>query len=177
MSRDNYNDGKAIGELIVMLIKLFFYALVYSPIILLAVLLTEELTFLHNGSQKLKILSYILIGYLIYASIFFLKGILMAFKANGKVIWIPIFILCIALTCLLPCYFVYSMALEYLDNSVFWSALISALFAFFVYNKYDFTKDVSPKLTFWSYALGFRLMLNFIPSPIDSTPERGKELI
>ena len=87
-------------------------------------------------------------GLLIYFILLGLKAIILNFKAAGNYWWIPVFIFCLAYTCLLPAFLVYEplnqLVLKLNGNGII-TFILELGFATFVYFQYDFLGHVLSK--------------------------------
>jgi hypothetical protein len=150
-----------ITVLFTLMFKAIYYGFVYLPIWAASYLLTKKIQPLYGDSKPIKVIMLFIIAYLLYSFVFFLKGLMIVFKVNNKVIWIPIFIVCVIVTCLLPTLISYNIIRgllrpskgEVVNNLDYWSALFAIIIGGFIYNKYKFHTDTCPRMPFWSYAL------------------------
>lgn len=179
------NEVLAFINLSIMIFKLLFNLIVYSPLFGVAIYITEFLNIIHSDSILFKYLLIFLLTYLIYCLVFFIKGITISLKVNYNNFWIVLFIFSFLFTCLLPTYFFYEIANDFFIYTVksnttqvkIWSVFVSLFLCYFVYKKYDLHTDTCPRTPFWAYSLGFKLSLKFIKTPIDITPDKSNDLI
>src|SRR5215471_3486702 len=87
-------------------IKVILKIIVFSPLIFLSWLITKQL--LTANTDKIIWIGLMLIfSIALYFIIYFLKGMLIALRNNRNLLWIPLFICCITLTCVLPVWIVF----------------------------------------------------------------------
>jgi hypothetical protein len=83
----------------------------------------------------------VLLAYLLYIVVMATKKIINSLRAKGKLFWLPLFILCVAFTCVLPACIVYNpvnyIVHECKGNQTV-TILLVACFTCFVYFQYDF---------------------------------------
>jgi hypothetical protein len=127
---------------ILLVLRLFFKAIVYSPQLITGYLLCK--LFLNKSDTALLwIIAIILIAGLIQLFILLLKQITISLRNNGNVLWIPILLVCLAYTCIFPVWLVFN-SVKYLMNlisaekSMILTWLFSTGFGIFLYLHYDF---------------------------------------
>lgn len=101
----------------------------------------------------------ILFAILIYQIVFFIKGIIIGLKNKGNLIWLPLFILCLSFTCLLPTWLVYKNIQPYFNkvspasgNVLTW--IVSISFGLYAYSRYHYLTNIVPLAASLSYQLG-----------------------
>lgn len=144
--------------------KILFKTLLYLPILfsgywLATTVLNKE------DAAALWMATVLLFAYGLFCSVYCLKGILLACREAGNLLWVPILALCIAFTCIAPAWFVFH-AIEPLllrlspgAGSLF-TWIISGSAAIYLYSRYNFLKDQAPVVAWPAYWLGNQ----FIPS-------------
>lgn len=168
--RSNKDAGKGLGVLLGALISIVYYLFVYSPIFVIAYLSADYLKDTYSDSLKIKIPLIVLLAYLIYCLVFFLKGILICLKIYKNYLWVFVLILCILLTCLPPTTMAYTLIFNWLSSSqgkeiTFqqgWSIGMALLIGWYIYSRYQFHANDSPKISFWAYSLGFKTVENIL---------------
>ena len=110
-ARRNYDDGQILFNRILfaftIVIKLALKLIVYSPLLFIGWLITKQMLDV-NTNAILSIALILLFATLIYFIIYFFKGVLIALKYNHNLFWIPVFIFCVALTCVFPVWIIFS---------------------------------------------------------------------
>lgn len=85
--------------------KWLFKALVYFPLIITSFMIV--FSFMKNEVSSLLGLAVVmLVIFILYLLVYFVKGILIRLRNNNKLLWILPFIICVAFTCILPVYLV-----------------------------------------------------------------------
>jgi hypothetical protein len=88
-------------------IKIFLKLTVYLPIWFSGYLITTQI--LSKNEDPLTWIALIILFTLIaYQMIFFIKGIIIGLKNKGNPFWLPLFIVCICFTCVLPTWFIHN---------------------------------------------------------------------
>lgn len=133
-------------------------AIVYFPQLLTGYCVTQ--CFLNrdeNGATWIALT--VLFAFLFYQFIFLLKGILIGFKKRKRFWWLPLFILCVSYTCMLPV----MLFIGLLHNAVFYfntehTDVLTWLFAIviggYLYSRYEFLSDNAPKIALSIYKFG-----------------------
>ena len=125
---------------LLLVFKWVFKSLVYAPLLLTGYLICT--LFLDKKAHGLLWLGLpVLLAYLVYIVVMATKKILNGLRAKGSLLWLPLFVFCIAFTCVLPAYMVYSpvnyVVHECKGNQTV-TILLMACFTGFVYFQYDF---------------------------------------
>lgn len=144
-------------------IKIIFKLTVYLPLWFAGYQITSQILIKNEDSLNLIALT-ILFALLIYQVIFFTKGLIISLKIKGNLFWLPLFIVCICFTCVLPTWFIHSSIQPWLHrispnsgNLMAW--LTSIFFGIYVYSRYHFLTDNAPMAALFSYQLGKNLVL------------------
>lgn len=101
----------------------------------------------------------VLFAFILYQCIFLLKGLLIAFKTKRNFWWMPLFMLCILYTCVLPLMLFVGLlhqaalycTIAYADPLTWLLAIIACCY---LYSKYAFLNDSAPKFALSMYKLG-----------------------
>lgn len=141
-------------------IKWLFKALVYFPLIITSFIIVSSIM-KKEASSLLGLAVVILVTFILYLLVYFIKGILICLKSNNKLLWILPFIICVAFTCILPVYLVLDPVGYLVQNanrsgntySIFkW--IFSLAFGVYVYFRYDFLTNIAPSIAFPAYQAG-----------------------
>lgn len=133
-----------------------FRCLVYAPLVFTGYWLASG--FLAPRADGLWwVLSIATLSYLLYAIVYFLKGILVALKAAGRWTWVLLWVLLVAYTCILPVWLVFTPVANYVHNPVL-AWLISLSLGFYVYSRYLFLTNIAPAAVFPLYQSGISLV-------------------
>ncbi|HEY0054297.1 MAG TPA: hypothetical protein VGB63_02980 [Pedobacter sp.] len=140
------------------LIKLF----IYSPLIFTAIAITNSIGDKDEFKSFKGLFVIFLITCILYLLVYFLKGLLIGLKTKGNFFWIPLFLFCIAFTCVLPVYLafepvgklvMYMSKTQKPDELLQW--VISLTIGYLVYFQYKFMTNIAPKWAFPFYVAGF----------------------
>jgi len=146
-------------------LKLALNAFIYLPMILTAYALTDALL-TTKDSHLVRIGLIALFAYAIYMFVYFLKGLLIAFKAKGNWLWLVILAVVVGFTCVspvLPFYPQISHLVLILDPAApQWLTPVAAVVAIlFIYTRYHFLTDLAPINILPVYKLGVDLGFRF----------------
>lgn len=105
----------------------------------------------------------VLFAFVLYQFIFLLKGLLIAFKTKRNFWWMPLFILSILYTCVLPVMLFFGLlhkaafyfTIEYADGLTWLFAIVACSY---LYSKYAFLNDSAPKTALAIYKLGHSIV-------------------
>jgi len=122
---------------------LLFMAVVYSPLLFLAYWI--DTLYIPLKASGLVWLAAVLIGAaILYAIIFILKGVVIGLRRRQSYWWIPLFLICVAATCILPAAIVYPIFYWITGHLRPLSWLLSIAFGYFVYGQYNFLNQRLP---------------------------------
>jgi hypothetical protein len=121
-------------------LKLFINAIVYAPLLVTGYAVCTLV--LGRGSDGLLWFGLtVLFAIILYYLLQLLKKGMISLKARGNYWWLPLFIFCIAFTCMLPLYIVYH-PLNYLVIKLHGNKTVTdflaVCFTLCLYYKYDF---------------------------------------
>jgi hypothetical protein len=139
-------------------IKLFIKLIVYSPLIFLSWLITEQL-FNTTTNKILSLALILLFTIVLYYMIYFIKGMLIALKYNGNLFWVPLFLILTMLTCALPVWIIFtpleSLIRTYTEtNQQLLTWICAIAFGFYTYSRYHFLTNIAPSKAFPYYQRG-----------------------
>lgn len=148
------------GFLLRIVICLLYSAFIYVPLLIVSFILAESMSNLYSNDIYIKLGLTLGIGYLMFAGIYFLKGLLIGLRQNNHLSWVLLFVLCILLTCGVQSIGAHSILQDFfasrnVANHGLWSLLGAGVVALLIYSHYQFLSNVAPRFTFWSYKLGF----------------------
>jgi hypothetical protein len=159
---------KMIFSFLFLFLQFLYYCIIFSGSLILSHLLLKSLG-IGDKAGTWEYLFYLFsIGYLMVCIIFFVKGIMIQYRNAKNIIWIPLFILCLSVVCLIPIVLfrllIYDWFLRSYDlksaTPLLWPTILSWLLAVIlgavVYSKYRLTEDSFIKLAAWSYLLGIK---------------------
>lgn len=148
--------------LIRILITFLRYALklfAFSPLIVVG-FFASTLCVKPSGNPFLLIGVIAVFAYALYLFIFFVKGILIAWKVQGKKKWILLFLTCISFTCLLPAAVAYpavnKLVLQAGGNTSISVIFLTAII-YYLYTRYQFLTDMVPPASLGVYLAGIRV--------------------
>ena len=147
-------------------VKFLFQAFLLSPVLIagmfVAVIVIQYVLGIKD-SPSLFFLFTAGFSYLIYCLVFFLKGLMLALKSNGRPFWVLLYVLCIGITCILPFFFIYQLFSSFSEKNpqseqelMIWGVALGGLVSYLAYQKYKFLTDIAPRSVFWAYNAGFK---------------------
>ena len=162
-------------------IKVILKTIVYSPLIFLSWLITKQL--LTANTDKLIWIGLMLIfSVVFYFIIYFLKGMLIALRNNRNLFWIPLFICCVILTCVLPVWIVFDPLETFFNrytetNQQLLTWICALAFGFYVYSKYHFLTNIAPAKAFPYYQRGIIITNHFLSFSNGFKAKKSAEII
>lgn len=127
--------------------KLAFKILVYSPLLLSGYWLSQKI--LPKDSEKLLwFLLPVVFAIILYQVLKQCKQFIIRSKQKGKWGWLPLFIACVAFTCLLPAYLAFELVnpvIQKINGSQIFTYLLIGGFTLYVYFQYDFLSHQSSR--------------------------------
>jgi hypothetical protein len=166
-------------------ITLIYLGVVYLPLLLIGYWIADKLAQTYSNTFFVKIALIFIIAYALYAVLYFLKGMLIALKANHYKAWIPLLVFCILVSCGLQILvvqvqlqdFFYSTPAEPINNYKFWSWLGALAVGAMVYRHYQFLANISPKSIFWAYDKGVKAGLSYSEAATPIVAKKSEELL
>lgn len=158
----SYGDGQILFDrtfsAFAIIIKYLLKVIVYFPLLFISEVLTKQITG-NNTDIVIKLTIIIILSVILYYCIYFLKGALMALKYNQNLPWIPFYIFCIVITCILPAWIIFeplqTFTGRYTETNQQLVTWICALtFGLYVYGKYHFLTNIAPMKAFPYYQRG-----------------------
>jgi glucan phosphoethanolaminetransferase (alkaline phosphatase superfamily) len=149
-------------------LQFLYYCVIFSGGLILAHLLLKSLGVADKTGTWEYLLYLFGIGYVMVCLIFFIKGIMIQYRIAQNKIWIPLFVLCLSVVCLIPIVLFRVLIYDWFFRSydlksattLLWPTIASWLLAIglggFVYSKYKLTEDYVINLAAWSYILGIK---------------------
>jgi hypothetical protein len=136
--------GQGLGTLIVgafvLGTRLVVEALVAAPFVMLGFIIMAPMDFLGPVLSAPRLVGMLLVGFLAYAGLYWLKGLVVALLNRRGWLWLLPFLVCVVLACLLPGYLAHLLVVHSLPAvGVGWSWGIGAAVALFTYGRYRFT--------------------------------------
>jgi hypothetical protein len=160
-----------IGFVFRLFLSIVWGSFVYTPLLMLGYWAASKMSSFYTNETLIKIPLMLLVAYLVFALIYFMKGVSVSMKASGKRWWIPFWILCVLVTCGLQFFFVqYNLEefLRYRGVSHFqtWSWIGAALVAILIYSHYKFLTNIAPGSVFPFFNAGFQMARRPSKAPI-----------
>ena len=135
--------------------RMLFRCLAYIPLLYTGYRVSTHILSKKDNGIGWLVLTIVL-AYFFYLFIFFLKGMMLCLKKMNVWIWIPLFFLCIAFTCMMPVWLVHAILNRVIENkTVDW--VLSIAFGYNVYLKYQFAFDQAPPLAAPFYRAAIKL--------------------
>jgi hypothetical protein len=158
--------GLVISILAKSILRLIHFLIVYLPLVLLTWPLSFLLTKLIGLTPIAQLAVELCASYLVFALIYFAKGMIIGLKESKKN-WFVVWIFTVLSTCAVQSFLSHQYITSYLGTSgaatlTGWAG--AALVGLLMYNYYKFLTNVSPKIVYWSYSLGYRAA-NFHKTP------------
>lgn len=159
-------DSNLVASFFIIILAGINYLVLFTPAIFVTYLILEKLRWFTTGLGKWPYFwLYIAVIYIVECGVFFLKGWLISLKSQGHKLWLVMLAL-LSLYCLiLPTLFFQALIKDFFisppnrpaadGNITIW--IISGLIGLYVYSRYNLTRDICPKIFFWSYKLGYKL--------------------
>lgn len=126
--------------------KLLFRALIFAPLIFTGYLLATQV--LDKKAHGLLWITVILLfAGLLYAAIMVLKNIICDLKGRQNYWWVPLFLICIAFTCILSAWLIYeplNRIVIRMKGTPNITRLVVFCFTVYVYFQYDFLGHKQP---------------------------------
>jgi hypothetical protein len=148
--------------------KLVFKLFIYSPMIISGYFIAIWL--LHKDESAIVWVATILfIAYTLYLFLYFIKGMIIGFLIKRNFLWLPLFIISLAYTCVLPVWLSFeiiekvSVLLAKQDTTVVAWMLTLAFFDY-IYSRYHFLMDMAPASVYPIYKAGIHTAL-FLTKP------------
>ncbi len=168
-------------------VRFLFQAFLLSPILITGMFMAVVVLQYGLGmkeSPSLFLLFTAGFSYLIYCLVFFLKGLMLALKSNGRTFWVLLYVLCIGITCILPFFFVYQLFSSFSVKNpqseqelMIWGLAVGGVVAYLAYQKYKFLTDIAPRSVFWAYNAGFKVGRSGIDSPNEDVADISQDQI
>jgi hypothetical protein len=149
-----------LGFVVRTIVSILYSAFVYVPLLILSYVLAESMSDFYSNDVYIKIGLAIVICYLIFSAIYFLKGILIGLRQNRRASWFVLFALCLILTSGVQAVGAHAILINFFSgrnvaNYEVWSWLGAVIVALLIYSHYQFLTNVAPRVVFWSYQLGY----------------------
>ncbi len=147
-------------------IKLLFRGIIYCPLLITGYFIACNI--LDKKDHAIAWIGLIVLSaYILYLFIFFLKGMLIAFKSRGNWLWILLFIACISYTCIAPAWLLFETIQKCMFHlSKEQGKTLTWLFSFamsaYIYSKYQFLMNVAPIFAAPVYQAGINFVLFLI---------------
>jgi hypothetical protein len=183
--RRTYDDGQFLFDRIlfafVIVFKVILKAVVYSPLLFLGWIISKQI--LDTNSDKiLWIALIVLLAVILYFVVYFLKGVLIALKHNHNLFWIPLFVFCVVITCILPVYIVFdpiqNMVGSYTGTKqplLTW--IFATAFGLYVYSRYHFLTNIAPTAAYPYYQRGINITMHSLNLSNSLKAKKSQEIV
>src|SRR5690349_11956725 len=106
----SYDDGQILFDrtfsAFAVVVRMILKVIVYSPLLFISGLITKQIT--GNKTEiVIKLALIIILAVMLYYCLYFLKGVLIALKYNQNLLWLPLYIACVLVTCILPVWIIF----------------------------------------------------------------------
>lgn len=138
--RDRESEGFVI-QFVTLIVKGVWKALIFSPLLFTGYLIIKQ--YLNTQDNYFTwIVAIIFVAFLLYMIIVQIKRFIATQYAKGNyLIWLPLLIICVVFTCILPAYLIYdtvdAIIKKFHDGSLL-TKLVVVFFALYIYRQYDF---------------------------------------
>ena len=152
-----------IAFLIKCLVSIIYNAFAYVPLITLSYYIAKAFSSLYSNDIFIKMGLTIIVAYLLISLVYFLKGILIGMRNNGRIFWVAIWSFCVLITCGVQAVLGQFVLQEFFEarhiaNYEFWSWIGAGAIVVLIYSHYRFLSNVAPRSVFWSYKTGFAII-------------------
>jgi hypothetical protein len=164
----SYHSGKAVGSLVglasvlivrflPLAVRLALETIAVAPLLLLGLVLTLPLELPGPGLSNGQLLTIAAVAYLVYAALYWLKGLSLALRLRGGRRWLLPFAVCFSLACLVPALLLHLFIVRYVPTaSLLFAWALPVGFILLACSRYRFTSDYAPALVLWAYRWGGR---------------------
>ena len=159
-SRVRLGTGAA-GLVTRLIFSVLYSAFVYAPLLILGYFVATGISHLYSNDLFIMCGLTVTISYLLFALIYFLKGVLIGLRNSGRHSWFLLWILCVTVACgtqavLVQTWLESIFSNRSIANYELWSWIGAGLVALIIYSHYRFLTNIAPRSVFWSYQFGFR---------------------
>ncbi len=132
-------------------VRFFIYLFIFLPLLAVASLFTTKV--LDKKTEGIyQVAAIVVMAYLIYCILFFLKGMLMFWKRKLNPLWIIIWMICTAFTCLPSALLLFNVIHHHVPPFLAYS--FSAIAGSLIYLHYMFHLDWAPFIARFAYHSG-----------------------
>jgi len=150
---------KLLGYGLLLLWWVCYYGLLYSPLLFLGYLVMHALPGVHHGNPYVQAGLIGGVAYLAYCTLFFLKGLLLGLRQQGRSGWVLLLVPCLVLACGVPLVVMHLLLSNWWSSlPSFWTWVGGLAFAGLVYQRYQFTTPGAPPVAAWAYQGGLALL-------------------
>jgi hypothetical protein len=159
--------------------KLALKLLVYFPLVFVGYIVAAK--FLDKQTNGIFWIATILsIVFVIYLLIYFIKGIILGLKFHRNVLWIPLLLIAVSFTCILPVWLTWNETGKIIldmggNKTLQW--LFAIAFATYIYYRYNFLINTAPLLAFPACDAGIRFTAMLLNKTFFLTRAKSKEMI
>lgn len=168
-----------IGFLFRSIFSILYGVFVYVPLLMLGYLLANRISIYYSNDIVIKCGLTLAFTYVLFATIYFLKGIVIGMKHNSHHWWVALWLICVAITCGIQTILAQSLFGDYLAarnimNHRLWSWIAAAVVGTLIYSHYQFLSNVAPRSVFWIYRLGFKVSRRVNVNGEMSMPQKSR---
>lgn len=161
--RNSVGRNHFAGWLVSSIIGALFQLVIFSPLLMLGYWLADHLHSAYSNDWTIKVALVIFFSYILYAILYFLKGMIIRLRDLKRKWWVVVWFCCVALTCGLQILIVQYQLEGYfharrIANYSLWSLAGSLAVGAFVYLHYSFLTNIAPRSVFWAYKTGAGLI-------------------
>ena len=178
-----WNEGQSLFDTTInglwYFIKLAFKLLVYLPLVFTGYIIASQ--FLSKQAHgMLWIATILLIAYLMYLFMYFLKGIILVLKFNRNLLWLPLLLIAVSFTCILPVWLIWDSATNIVLNmggniTIQW--IFAIAFGVYIYFRYNFLSNVTPTSALPACNAGIHFAAMILKTTSVARATKSKEVI
>jgi hypothetical protein len=145
--------------------KLLFKVLAYLPLLMTGYMLADQ--FLEKDQAAVLWLTASGgFAVLTFLFIYFLKGMITGLREDQNYWCIPLLLICILYTCMVPFWWMFLWVDDYMlrlspENGRIFTWIIAAGTAVYTYSRYNFFTDSAPRIALPLYRMGYELTKKF----------------
>ena len=177
------NEGQSLFDTTIFglwfFLKLAFKLLIYFPLVFTGYIIATK--FLDKQAHGILWIGTILfMAYVIYLFLYFLKGIILVLKFHGNLLWLPLLVIAVSFTCVLPVWLTWDSATNLilkLGGNTIIQWIFAIAFGVYIYFRYNFLTNIAPTFAFSSYNAGIHFAAVILKKTSLLKATKSKEII
>ncbi len=177
------NEGQSLFDTTIFglwfFLKLAFKLLIYFPLVFTGYIIATKL--LDKQAHGILWVGTILfMAYVIYLFLYFLKGIILVLKFHRNLLWLPLLLIAISFTCILPVWLTWDTATNLIlklggNTTIQW--IFAIAFGAYIYFRYNFLTNIAPRAVFPAYDAGVHFTRMIVKKTSFMKAIKSKEVI